>query len=96
MVRSLIRGFQNGDELLDLQKIVDELPEDLGRLYMHMLNRIEPQYWERSFKIFEIVGAALDSLDAMTIWYSGKPEADPSEDLAVETKLARRYQVHFD
>ena len=95
VVRSLIRGLQDGDELSDLQKKVDELPKDLERLYMHMLDRIEPKYWERSSKIFGIVGAASESLNALTIWFSGEPEANPLEDLAVETKLARCYQVHL-
>ena len=95
VVRSLIRALQNGDELSDLQKKVDELPEDLERLYKHMLDRIEPKYWRKSSKIFSIVDAASDPLYALTVWYSGEAEANPLEDLAVETKLARCYQLHL-
>ena len=95
VVRSLIRALQNGDELSDLQKKVDELPEDLERLYKHMLDRIETKYWKRSSKIFSIVNAASEPLYALTVWYSGEAEANPLEDLAVETKLARCYQLHL-
>ena len=95
VVRSSIKALQNGDELSDLQEKVDELPEDLERLYKHMLDRIEPKYWKRSSKIFSIVDAASDPLYALTVWYSGEAEANPLEDLAVESKLARCYQVHL-
>ena len=95
VVRSMIRGLQNGDELSNLQKKVDELPKDLEHLYMHLLDGIKPEYWERSSKIFRIVQATLVPPRALTIWYSGETEANPLENLALDTRLARCYQVHL-
>ncbi|KAH8714765.1 hypothetical protein BGZ61DRAFT_213997 [Ilyonectria robusta] len=95
VVKSLIRGLRNGDELSDLQRKLDELPRDLERLYRHMFDRVGIEYWERSSKIFAIINAAQEPPSALTIWYSGDSESNPLEDISEETRLARCYQVHL-
>ena len=95
VVRSLLTGLQNGDELSDIQHRVDELPEGLEHLYMHMFARREPKYRNRSSRILRVVAAAGEPLDVLTIWYSGEQDANPLIELTVETRHARCYQVYL-
>ncbi|KAK0620840.1 hypothetical protein B0T14DRAFT_567558 [Immersiella caudata] len=55
VVRSLLAGLRNGDELSVLQQRVDELPADLERLYKHMMERIPQRYWSTSSRLFTVV-----------------------------------------
>jgi hypothetical protein len=55
VVRSLLRGIQNLDEMSDLWKRVRLLPKELEPLYEHLMGQIEPIYWEWVSKVFRIV-----------------------------------------
>ncbi|KAI1262899.1 prion-inhibition and propagation-domain-containing protein [Xylariaceae sp. FL1019] len=46
--RSVLEGFNNFDDLGDLERRVDELPPELGSLFQHMLDHIEPRYREQA------------------------------------------------
>lgn len=95
VVKAIIRGSQNGDQLSDLQAHLDELPADLERLYRHMLLRIPQRYRIRSARIFAIVHAATEPRLALALWHSGEEVTNPMEKLTDDIKLARCYQVHL-
>ncbi|KAJ5381502.1 uncharacterized protein N7496_003930 [Penicillium cataractarum] len=95
VVKAIIRGSQNGDQLSDLQAHLDELPADLERLYRHMLLRIPQRYRIRSARIFAIVHAATEPPLALALWHSGEEVTNPMERLTDDIKLARCYQVHL-
>ncbi len=68
VIRSILTGLGNRDEIVDLQKRLRELPSDLEALYEHMLmKRIEPFYRERASRIFQIVRASRDQNDQLEI-----------------------------
>ena len=58
VVRSLIRGLSDYNQISDLYKRVRYLPEDLEALYAHMLKHTDPFYHEHASQIFQIVRAA--------------------------------------
>jgi hypothetical protein len=60
VARSLLRGFQNWDDISDLQRRLRELPNDLGALYKIMIHQIEPLYWQQAAKIFQIFSAMVE------------------------------------
>ncbi|KAJ5906713.1 uncharacterized protein N7473_003629 [Penicillium subrubescens] len=95
VVKAIIRGTQNGDQLSDLQAHLDELPADLERLYRHMLLRVPQRYRIRSARIFAIVHASTEPPLALTLWHSGEVVTNPMEKLTDNIKLARCYQVHL-
>lgn len=95
VVRSLITGLRNGDEMSVLQERIDELPPDLESLYRHLLQRIPERYWNASSRLFRIVQSA-KSPRAQLLWYAGERAYDPLEmRLSDETRIARCYQVHL-
>jgi len=58
VVRSLLEGFQNHDTIRDLQRRLQELPQDLEQLFVHMLSQVSPFYKVQSSQIFQIFRAA--------------------------------------
>jgi hypothetical protein len=57
VVRSLLRGLRNRDEISHLQNRLRLFPRELGPLYNRLLELIEPTYLEWSSKVFQIVRA---------------------------------------
>ncbi|KAJ3546378.1 hypothetical protein NM208_g2021 [Fusarium decemcellulare] len=96
VVKSLINGLRNGDELSVLLERLDELPSDLDSLYRHMLQRVPKRYWSASFRLFSVMRASIKPPRALLLWYLGERGYDPLEDnLSKETKLARCYQLYL-
>jgi hypothetical protein len=58
VVRDLLKGLGNRDDLVDLQRRLDLLPVDLEELFKSMLNRIEPFYMDRAAEVFLVARAA--------------------------------------
>jgi hypothetical protein len=67
MVKSLIKGLRNGDDITHLQSRLANLPSDLENLYEHMIKCIEPLYIEESAQIIQIFRASGNSLDIVTL-----------------------------
>jgi hypothetical protein len=57
IVRSLLSGLRNPDDIAVLRKRLLDLPADLSSLYTHMLNHVEPLYNEQASQAFQIYGA---------------------------------------
>ncbi|KAH8775071.1 hypothetical protein BGZ57DRAFT_927962 [Hyaloscypha finlandica] len=58
VVRSLLDGLTNGDRLEDLQRRLDDIPDDLEGLFSNMLNSMEPRYYTTASELFQIFHAA--------------------------------------
>ncbi|KAH6683967.1 hypothetical protein B0J14DRAFT_458323, partial [Halenospora varia] len=58
VVKSLLKGIENDDDIAVLQQRVRLLPRDLEKLYVYMFSLIEKIYEEKSSRIFQIVRAA--------------------------------------
>jgi hypothetical protein len=59
VVQSLMEGLGNFDRGEDLERRLQELPEDLADLYWHMLGRVKPiWYLEEGFRLLLLVKAA--------------------------------------
>ena len=54
VVRSLLKGFTNADDIPDLQRRLRELPPTLEGVFRQMFDRIEPVYHEQTARIFMI------------------------------------------
>jgi hypothetical protein len=62
VVKSLMDGLGNRDDIDDLQRRLEILPHDLEGLYNHMLSRIDPFYMEKAARMFQVVERALQPL----------------------------------
>ena len=54
VVRSLISGLKNYDRISDLQRRLDDLPQELEDLYKHMLSSIIPLYRRQASQLLQI------------------------------------------
>ena len=68
VVKSLISGLRDGDEVSHLRHRLALLPPDLEKLYEHMLSQIEPEYKQESSTIFQIFRANGYSLGIPTLY----------------------------
>ena len=55
VTRKLLNGLRNYDKMDDLLRYLDELPNDLERLYRHMLSTLNPYYRRQSSRILQLV-----------------------------------------
>jgi hypothetical protein len=63
VVRDLLKGLRNKDDISVLQKRLNTLPSELEALYIHMLGHVDPLYQEqasRTFQIFRILSERED------------------------------------
>jgi hypothetical protein len=69
VVKSLLDGFQNYDRISDLKQRVDELPTELGNLYMHMFQVMEKRYQIHAAQLIRMVirGVQIQRNGALTI-----------------------------
>ena len=79
VVKSLLNGLRNGDEISHLRRRLESIPSGLEELYEHMLKSIEPLYREEASQIFQIFRATGHELDVPTLtralWFSDYRQA---------------------
>lgn len=63
VVRSLIEGLQNGDNVRELQQRLAQIPPELDDLYSSMLQSLDPFYLKDASHLFRIMRAAPGQLN---------------------------------
>lgn len=53
VVQGVLDGLRNGDRIEELRTHLDGLPADLGKLYQHMLQKLNPVYRRQASEIFQ-------------------------------------------
>ena len=76
VVRSLLRGLLNRDELSDLRRRLNELPGELEDYFKLMLDTIEPVYQEQSARVFKIMVCAGATLPIVMFHFIDKERND--------------------
>jgi hypothetical protein len=77
VVRSLLRGLANGDDLRDLQRRVDELPSDLEDYFKLMLDNIDAVYRHRTARIFQSLVHSDMPLPIIVFYFFDLEDSDP-------------------
>ena len=54
-VRDQIEGIRNGDNAIQLQERLEDLPDEIEGVYTHMLQRIDKVYWKEVAQYFHLV-----------------------------------------
>ncbi|KAL8830632.1 MAG: hypothetical protein Q9170_005650 [Blastenia crenularia] len=84
VVKSLLEGLTNHDDLSDLQRRLRDLPAELEALYSHMLNSISPQFYrEQGSRLFQLVYQSSASLTAAELSFAD----DIDEKLPLKTRM---------
>lgn len=75
VVKSLLAGLTFDDRISDLQRRLDALPADLEKLYVAILEDLDPFYFEHASQYFKLMMAARDPPSAIV--FSFADEEDP-------------------
>jgi hypothetical protein len=70
VVLSLLEGLRDGDRIADLQNRLLLLPSDLEDLFLKILDRLNPLYFEQASKLFQIVHAADEPLSLVDLSFA--------------------------
>lgn len=68
-VQSLLQGIKNADNIVDLQRRLDELPRELEPFFERMLNNIDDFYKSRTAKILLVLTHARITLPLVTFYF---------------------------
>ena len=69
VVRSLLRGLRNEDDVSDLQRRLRELPNDLREYFDRMLDTIDSVYKERTARLFITMAYARTTFPVITFYF---------------------------
>ncbi|KAI9680234.1 MAG: hypothetical protein M1822_007233 [Bathelium mastoideum] len=86
VVRSLLRGLLNRDEISDLRRRLNDLPGELEKYFKLMLDTIEPIYQEQSARVFKIMGCAGATLPVVMFHFVDQERKDSDYVLLQETQ----------
>lgn len=82
VVHSLLEGMRNFDRGIDLEKRLNELPQDLDDLYWHMLDRVRPVwYLGEGFKLLLLVYHAVVPLALLQLAFAEFEIPENEDDL---------------
>jgi hypothetical protein len=98
VVKSLLGGLQNGDNMEDLQNRLLEIPASMEALFRHMLNQMSPNYAEQASRIFQIMRARSEidrELDVLELAFADSNDiqiaiSTPLKDITDSVRLSRR------
>ena len=87
VVRSLTSGLANADRIVDLQRRLDSLPDDLEDFFKHMLDTFDPNYSQQTAQTFQVALEASGSLNLMTYSMLDELETSPEYALNLERQV---------
>jgi hypothetical protein len=70
VVLSLLEGLRDGDRITDLQSRLLLLPSDLEDLFLKILDRLNPFYFEQASKLFQLIRAAGEPLSLLDLSFA--------------------------
>ncbi|KAL2795439.1 hypothetical protein BJX66DRAFT_302074 [Aspergillus keveii] len=76
VIDSLLRGLDEGDDIKDMRRRLDCLPDDLEDFFKRILLTIDKVYLEQTAKIFLIMLNSRESLPAMAFHYLEQEDID--------------------
>ena len=94
VVRSLRRGLTNEDDIMTLQRRLDELPSDLEEYFKKMLTAIDNVYREETAQIFLVTLHATSPLPVMAFDFMKEGMKDPN--YAIHANVKSMSQVVVD
>jgi len=75
VVRSLLRGLVNSDQMSDLQRRLNELPEELEKYFELILDTIEPIYRRQTAQAFKVMLASTQPLPLIAFHFISQEQS---------------------
>lgn len=98
VVASLKKGIKAGDRVSDLQKRLDQLPQDLEGLFGRILDDLDPEYLDHAMQYFQLMEASLQVALPNVMVFAFADEEDESfgVDFPVGPMDKRMYEATSD
>ena len=93
VVRSLTSGLANADRVVDLQRRLDSLPDDLEEYFKHMLDTIDRTYLQQTAQTFQVALEASVPLNLMTYCMLDELETSPDYALNLECQVMSEMNI---
>ena len=93
VVRSLTSGLANADRIVDLQRRLDSLPDDLEEFFKQMLDTFDPTYSQQAAQTFQVALEASESLSLMTYSMLDELETNPEYALNLERRVMSEMNI---
>jgi hypothetical protein len=87
VVRSLLRGLTDDNDIATLQLRVKKLPADLETFFKQIFDTVEDVYLEQTAQIFQIAVYALSPLPILAYAFLEKEAGDPNYSLSASIEL---------
>ena len=95
VVRSLLRGLDDGNDFLTMQKRIHDFPSDLEEYFQHILDNLESFYHTESAHIFLLAVQADFPLNLSVYFFLEKTIHDPEHVLHEELDYTAYLQEEF-
>ncbi|KAK1500532.1 hypothetical protein CTAM01_06467 [Colletotrichum tamarilloi] len=98
VVQSLLNGLMNGDDFKELLQRLDMIPNDLKQYFHHMLETIEPVYWESTSRIFRVMIESGQALPLLAFKFLDQEMENPQYalDMKIESHVAKEMNSVFE
>jgi hypothetical protein len=90
VVADLLKGIAEGDNISDMQRRLDFLPDDLEKLFQVIIQNIDSFYREEGIRYFEIAIHALEPLPVLAFYFLDEENRANHKDYAMHA-LIRPY-----
>jgi len=87
VVADLLKGFAEGDNISDMQRRLDFLPDDLEKLFQVIIQNIDSFYREEGVRYFEIAIHALDPLPVLAFHFLDEENKGNRNDYAINAPI---------
>lgn len=78
VVASLQKGIKAGDRVSDLQRRLDQLPQDLEGLFGRIIDDLDPEYLDHAIQYFQLMEASLSVAPPNVMVFAYADEEDES------------------
>lgn len=94
VVASLQKGIKAGDRILDLQRRLHQLPQDLEGLFGRILDDLDPEYLDHAMQYFQLMEASLSVTPPNVMVFAYADEED--ENFGVDFPIAPIDKMIFE
>ncbi|KAI1360822.1 hypothetical protein F5Y08DRAFT_38839 [Xylaria arbuscula] len=93
VTESLLNGASAADGFDDLQERLDAIPEDLEDYFKHMIQAIEPIYWEQTVRILQVTANAEQPLPLLGYEFLDYERQNPNHALELSLDKSLSFNI---
>jgi hypothetical protein len=96
VVADLLNGLAEGDNISDMQRRLELLPDDLEKMFQDIIQKIDSFYREEGIRYFEIAIHALEPLPVLAFHFLDEENKDNGKDYAINAPITSYLPEQMD